>query len=307
MLEGVDEPVEETAPLNVRHVLLPLDGSALAVAAMPTARALAARFEVDVVAVSVVADEGERQRLRRHAVEALGIDASDDQVRVVVSPDPAQAITRLAAELGGVVCMSTRGRGRIAGTVMGSVARAVLLSSREPLIAVGPNADRPRSLVGRPRRRPASWPEPLSVARLVACVDGSAASEAVLPVAARWATALGMGLSILTVAEDAPMTLLGDRPNRFGPPHPDQYVGQLVDRWTGIVAGAVGEVVRHPISVSSGLETYLAGQPAGFVAVATHGRSGLDRIRLGATAADIVRASTAPALVVPVPDLTRRR
>ena len=87
------------------------------------------------------------------------------------------------------------GRGRVAGAMIGSVARAVLQSSMAPMLAVGPQADRPPLLVGRPRRRPGSWPKPLSVRRLVACVDGSAASEAVLPVATQWAKAFEMSLT----------------------------------------------------------------------------------------------------------------
>ena len=59
------------------------------------------------------------------------------------------------------------------------------------------------------------------------------------------------------------------------------------------------EVVRDPVSVASGLRAHLAARPAGLVALAAHARSGLERLRLGATAADLVRTSTAPALVVP--------
>lgn len=191
----------------------------------------------------------------------------------------------------------------MAGTLIGSVARAVLQLSNSPVIAVGPQADRPGALVGRPRRRPASWPEPLSVGGVVACVDGSRESEAVLPVAARWAASLDMGLEILTVAEDATPTVGGERPNRFGPTAPGEYVEELAKRWRHVVANTAGEVVFDPIGVAAGLRRRLAAQLAGLVAVTTHGHTGLDRVRLGATAADIVRTSTAPALVVPLPEL----
>jgi nucleotide-binding universal stress UspA family protein len=301
----VDEPRHELAPVSIRHVLLPLDGSGFALAAMPTAQALAERFGAELLTISVAIDERRAERLRRHALESLGDHAGEERVQVVVSDDAAAAITGHAAEVGPcVVCMSTRGRGRLIGTMIGSVARAVLQSSLTPVIAVGPQADRPPALVGRPPRRPSSWPEPLSVGRIVACVDGSPAAEAVLPVAARWAAALEMRLSILTVAEEAATTVGGARPNRLGPRDPGEYVERLAQRWSGIVPdGAIGEVGFTPTSVSSGLRRYLGGHPAGLVALTTHARTGLDRIRLGATAADIVRTSTAPALVVPVIDL----
>ncbi len=297
---GVEEPSDEAVSVGFRYVLLPLDGSAFALAALPTARALSERFGADLVTISVAADEREAGSLHRHAVESLGDrDGGADQVHVVIGADPAHDIIARAAELGScLVCMSTRGRGRVAGTVIGSVARAVLQSSSGPMVAVGPQADRPGGLVGRPRRRPSEWPEPLSVGRLVACVDGSSASEAVLPIAARWARALSMRLAIVTVAEDVVATH-GDEaaPNRFGPPQPTPYVQELADRWKDQVPDIAGEVVFDPIGVVSGLRAHLAAQPAGLVALTTHARAGLARLRVGAVAADIVRTATAPTLV----------
>jgi len=108
-----------------------------------------------------------------------------------------------------------------------------------------------------------------------------------------------MRFAILTVAEDAVATH-GDDPasNRFGPPHPKSYVERLADRWLDQVPGTTGEVVFDPIGVVSGLGAHLDARPAGLVAVTTHARGGFERLRLGAVAADIVRTSTAPALVV---------
>lgn len=283
-------------------MLLPLDGSRLALAAMPTARAAAARFGAVVHTISVAGDEHEAARLRRHASEALGDGAGEDRLHVVVAKDPALVISDCADELGAcLVCMSTRGRGRVAGTLIGSVARATFLLANQPLIVVGPSADRPGVMVGRPRRRPSSWPEPLSVGDVVACVDGSDASEAVLPAASQWAAVLGSGLTILTVADEAATAPSGERPNRFGPADPKGYVDDLAARWRNGVPGATGEVVYDPLDVASGLAARLARQPAALVAVTTHARTGFDRLRLGATGADIVRASTAPTLVVPMP------
>jgi nucleotide-binding universal stress UspA family protein len=51
----VGEPVEELAPLTIRRVLLPLDGSAFAAAALHTARALSARFDAELATISVAA------------------------------------------------------------------------------------------------------------------------------------------------------------------------------------------------------------------------------------------------------------
>jgi nucleotide-binding universal stress UspA family protein len=168
------------------------------------------------------------------------------------------------------------------------------------MITVGPQADRPPALVGKDRRRPAGWPEPLSVGGIIACVDGSSASEAVLPEAVRWAAALEVHLTILTVAEAAPVGTDGKRPNRFGPVDPEAYVERLAAAIARDLPNTSGEVVSDPISVAAGLRAHLAAHPAALVAVTTHARTGLDRLRLGAAAADIVRSSTVPSLVVPV-------
>ena len=67
------------------------------------------------------------------------------------------------------------------------------------------------------------------------------------------------------------------------------------------MAAEVGtEVVYDPISPADGVRAYLDRHPAGLVAVTTHARTGLRRVLVGADAANIVHASTAPTLVVPL-------
>src|SRR5690348_6341713 len=118
----VGEPVEDLAPLTIRRVLLPLDGSAFAAAALHTARALSARFDAELATISVAADERRARRLRRHAAESLGSDIHDRRIHVAVGTDPAQTILDHAAEpASSLVCMSTRGRGRVGGAMIGSV------------------------------------------------------------------------------------------------------------------------------------------------------------------------------------------
>lgn len=292
-----DEP--GSSPRSVRHVLVPLDGSKLALQAMPTARALAARFGADVQTVSIASSERDAERLRDVAATALGVDPADGGVHVVRAADPAEAITARARQLGEcVVCMSSHGRGRVHGALVGSVARSVLSGWAEPMIVLGPSADNPGW-----SPRPRSWPEPLSTPRMVACVDGSDTSEQVLPIAASWARALEMSLTIVTViGDDGPPIDPERAETRYGI-HADaaEYVKALAQQWSG--GGDVqvdSEVVRSPIGPASGIRDHLATRPAGLVALTTHARSGLERARFGAQAANIVHASVAPCLVAPV-------
>ena len=288
-----------STPVSFGRVLLPLDGSAFAAAALPTAQALVARFGAALETLCVADDDRAVDELRQQALDSVP-EVDPTAVKVVVADDPAEAIVSRRPLESCVVCMSTRGRGRISGAVIGSVAREVLRRCNAPVVAVGPQADRPPALVGRPRRRPAHWVEPLSYPRVVACVDGSPESETVLPEAARWAKTLDMSLSIVTVAEETAAMGRGEQSNRFGPEDPRGYVDELATRWSKVVPNAVAEVLFDPLGVSSGLRAHLTNEPAGLVAVTTHARTGFERVRLGSTAADIVRTSTVPCLVVPL-------
>lgn len=296
MTNDATSPEQE---LHYRHVLVPLDGSEFAMAVLPTARALAHRFGAELHVVSVIdghRDEENREVLRAYAIEALGGDVAGDRVHVVVGDDTADAIDSTAADLGdSLVCMSTHGHGRVAGSIVGSVARSVLERAGRPVVVVGPAAAHPSHA--------SVAPKPLSTSRLVACVDGGEASEAVLPVATAWARALGMELTILTVAEPvpAPVRPEGSWHRHHGPDvDADRYVADLAARWQGAAEAVDAVAVYDPIGPADGLEAHLEERPAGLVAVTTHARSGARRLLLGAGAAAIVSRSAVPVLVAPL-------
>lgn len=278
-----------------KHVLVPLDGSKLALSAIPTAHALAQRFDAEVHAISVATDDEAADSLLAVGRAAVGAGPSDDRMVVITDVDPADAIARRANELRScLVVMSTSARGRGAGAILGSVARSVL-TEVGPIVALGPVADRP--LWTPP---PARWLPPLSASRIVACVDGSIGSEAVLPEASAWARGLRMSLSIVMVIEDTPEPL---RPRwgaaRYGTTiDPTEYVQQLAARWQPAVPEIDAVVIRDPIGPDTGIRLHLAERPAGLVAVSTQARSGLRRIVQGATADKIIRSSVVPCLVV---------
>lgn len=283
--------------LQLENVLVALDGSELALQAMPTARALGARLGADVHTISVARDGGRVDQLRALASGALGVDIDDPRVVVVEHGEPADAIERRARELDpSVVCLTTHGRGRLGGALVGSVARTLVQRSPNPVVALGPMADNP-GWTPRPR----SWPEPLSVPRLVACVDGTATSEQVLPIAATWARALEMSLTILTVTGDGPTPVRQPEETRYGShAGAEEYVEHLVQTWRNQLPATDGEVLRDPIGPASAIRLHLDQRPAGLVAVTTHARSGMQRALMGAVAASIVHASVAPCLVAPV-------
>ena len=281
-----------------RHVLVPLDGSDFADAAMATALALADHFAADLRTISVARNPDDVDKLRSHATNMVGLRSGPEgPISVVVNDDVAGAITKRAAELApSLLCLSTHGHGRFAGAVIGSVARSLLHSIQEPIIAVGPYADRPSETVPEP-------PPPLSIRRLVACIDGGPASERVIPVAVAWASALAMSLTILTVADPSTPPIRPDATWRrtHGPNEDaDAYLERVAERCRDAAIAVDTHVVYDPISPAHGLQLYLNEHPAGLIALTTHARTGLRRALLGASAAAMVRWSTAPALVVPL-------
>jgi nucleotide-binding universal stress UspA family protein len=143
-------------PANAR-VLVPLDGSALAEAALHAAVELSgASGELVLTTVAgppdhVSRDDHGRARayLEREAQAYLrNVDAQLKQrypdVRTVVDVrigDPASGIGMVALDRGAdVVVMSTRGRTGIGRALMGSVAGEVLRAGRLPVVLVGPGA-----------------------------------------------------------------------------------------------------------------------------------------------------------------------
>jgi nucleotide-binding universal stress UspA family protein len=278
-----------------RTILVPLDGSHLAEGAIPTAKALAARFGATIHTVTVAVSDFELRRMRIDAARSLGTGPDDPRIHVEVDTDVAGAVQRRASELDYcLVCLSTHGRGRIAGTVVGSTARDIIERGHHPVVLAGP-------AVVHPDPDKAAIP-PLGADRLVACIDGTPASERGLPVAAAWAHALGMRLTIMTVAEPSPPPLrIGARWRRHHGPNEDadEYLRHLGSRWVRDAPGLETSVVYDPISAADGMRDFLAAHPAGLIAVTSHLRNGFPHLVLGSSAASIIRSSTVPALVVP--------
>jgi nucleotide-binding universal stress UspA family protein len=272
--------------LPVAWLVVPLDGSPLAERGVGPAKGLAERLGARVHLVSI-ASSPEEADFRRTELSALA--AADHLAwEVVAADDRADAIEatreRLSAAL---VCMATHGRGRSAA-VVGSVATAVLRHSDAPVLLVGP-----RVTGGETRPN-----------RLVVCVDGSPESERLVTVAAAWAAALGLAMSLVTVAEPVPESARehGHYGRMFGPDiDADRYIAGLVDQWRDRAPGIDGTAIYNPVSVGGAVVEHLETQLPALVLLGTRARTGLPRLVLGSVAAAVVHESPCPALVVPLP------
>jgi nucleotide-binding universal stress UspA family protein len=274
---------ERMGPDTVDALLVPLDGSDFSRVAVPTAARLAARLEAEIQLLSAVESADEVGR-RERELDRVHIPGHVVSRSVVVDRDPANAVHEALHKLGNAVaCMATHGRTRSAALV-GSVATDVVARGHDPLVLVSPYMEQPRRSSG-----------------VVACVDDSPASAALVAVAVRWAELLSERCIVLTIAEDAPAPVTGGPiRRRFGPDgDAEAYLAALVEPF--ITAGhAVEAVVRYePVNVWGGLYRYLMDHPAALVATNTRSRTGLRRLVFGSVAATIVRHSPSPVLVMP--------
>ena len=146
---GVVKPQTTSMPIvDVRNVLVPLDGSELALQALPTARVLAERFDADLHTITVAGSSSDADRARRLGAAVLDVPIGDQRVSVVSSGEPAETIARRAASLGScVVCLATHGRGRLGGALIGP-SRGRWSSARS--IRSSPSAQWPTTQDGRP-------------------------------------------------------------------------------------------------------------------------------------------------------------
>lgn len=150
-----------------RHILVPLDGSGFAEAALPYALELAAQFDSDITLLRVVMPprmgEGAlspesanymikmRDDLYKEAIDYLqqqkgSLRQQNYRVHYQVAESEDVAAEIIGAVRGGnidTVVMCTHGRGGISRWIFGSVATRVLQTAQVPVLVIRPTGGRP--------------------------------------------------------------------------------------------------------------------------------------------------------------------
>jgi nucleotide-binding universal stress UspA family protein len=266
-------------PRDVKEIVVPLDGSDLAARALPLADLLADLAQIPVVRVTVVPPAEDVTSGETTVVPGVGVtttlegEDTPDAIAAYVSAGP-----------GRLLCMSTHGRGRVGAGLLGSVAESVLRRIDGPALLVGPDTE----------------PELKELRRVVACVDGSKLSEAILPVASRWADDLDLRLDLVQVVTDqsgeaAAAIASGDVME-------SSYVRALA-RWLRAEGVSPEWEVLHGRDPVGPILDYARAVPETVVALATHGRSGWSRVAMGSVAMRLAHESPVPLLVYRPPAL----
>jgi nucleotide-binding universal stress UspA family protein len=289
-------------------ILVPVDGSTLAEAAIPYALAVAERAHSRVQFVFVYQDRFTLEpvelawkyllRLTAEARERLG-----DSVSYALLHGPvASALVKQARKIGAdLVIMTTHGRGGLERAWLGSVTDQLIRRIGIPVLVVQPREDG-STLEFEPTE-------------ILVPLDGSPLAETALQPAASLARLWDAELALVQIVCPLPST--GE---------PEMAAAQESDReLTAMARESAEEYVRHAAGRvrSSGVKAsgmalmgtdgaapqlrQLArpGQVS-LIAIATHGRGGIRRLILGSVTDKLVRTADVPLLVVPPVAVTRR-
>ena len=286
-----------------QRVLVPLDGSPLAEAALPyaetVARVLGATLHLLAVAERepggiFALDQAIRGQVEQGLCQGLteylatiarrsrerGVAAETD----VVVGDPTREILAAADRTAaGIVVMATHGRGGLQRLFLGSVADKVMRTASRPTLLVSPGQHDPVHQDS----------QPVELRRIAVPLDGSPLAEAALGPAGALAAAAGAQVMLLQVQS---VRLTGTSAYPYIPDlgaveaelerTAQHYLEQLGPRLPAAVTTAMAVLRGAPVDALAG---YLQENAVDLVVMTTHGYGGVQRLLVGSTADRLVR------------------
>lgn len=293
----------------MKRILVPVDGSKFAEAALPTAVAIATRAGAQLSLVMVGVPENPPSGVwadafrenhesylaglvDRVAEEAGEVDVSATLLDGAVVESLTEEIGRWEPDL---IVMTTHGRGGLARAWLGSIADALLREGSTPTLLV-----RPEEGDGAVPR----WGDPMEV---LVPVDGSRFAEAALGVTNRLVKLFDARITLVRVVpfpSDTGSVIGGmvvDYRTLLDSAEEDarNYVETLVGQVEESVPRVDAAVLLAP-SAAAGILEKAEDIDADVIVVASHTRGGVGRIVLGSTADKLVRGAKRSVLVVPM-------
>jgi nucleotide-binding universal stress UspA family protein len=299
-----------------RTILVPLDGSPFSERALPVALCVAGgsgatlhlvrihvpatRAPISLEGMPVI--DQDKDSLRWEAERAyvtrirkqLG-PRSEVATRIAVLNGPvAEVLTTYAAfNQVDLIVMTTHGRGGLARAWLGSVADALLRHSSVPVLLVRATED--TAIASLPEGPP----------RMLVALDGSRLAEEVLEPAVNLGRSLGAEYTLLRVIN--PLGVMGDLSLVFAPRMGRAVASQRETEAKTYLDGIARwfrdrglEVKTKVIDSEQPAETILDEAERhgfGFIAMATHGRSGLSRLLMGSVASRVLHGTSVPLLL----------
>jgi nucleotide-binding universal stress UspA family protein len=291
----MSENASDTSTAAAHRILVPLDGSPEARAALPYAAALATPG-TEIILLIVVRSGVDAD------VAGAGLETAAQRLRVagqtvrteVATGDPARRIVDMATDLRAeMIVMASHGRGALGRLIYGSVADRVARDATIPTMVV-----RARQAVTGP----------VGITRLVVPLDGSPLAEAALPVATAISRRLGTPLLLVRVVDPTdlmpPAVGIGEAIPFEIYDEAEQEMEQDARNYLDATAKKLHDQgLRVATSV-------LTGPPASSIEEATHlgdvlvlashERTGVLRWLLGSVAEKLTREDESPVILVPV-------
>lgn len=262
-----------------KTIIVPLDGSSFSEGAVPIAHEIARRVGAHVLLMATHFDDVDLDRRMKYLAGVADRFSGDSIGIISINEHPnALVIEELLQDAPDrIVCMRTHGFGRVLWAVLGSVAEQVVRESRRPMLLVG-------------RHCSEGWPSDMR--HMLVCVDGSAVADPVVPVAIRWAKALGLVVHVGLVVH--PLDFQGTG-------FPDEIMDAIAARFIAEGVEAVPVVLRGS-HIAGAIADYVAELQIALVAMNTYARGGVSRATLGSVAMATVGLVECPVLLAPMAD-----
>jgi len=262
-----------------KMIIVPLDGSPFSEGAVPIAWKIAGRVGAHVLLMATHFDDVDLERRMKYLAAVADRVAGDSIGSISINEHPDALVIEelLHDEPDRIVCMRSHGFGRLLWAVLGSVAEQVVRESRRPMLVVG-------------RHCTEDWPSEMR--HMVVCIDGSSVSHPIVPVAAHWATALGLDVHVAVVIHPLDFAGVG---------YPQDVVDAVVAQFVALGVDAA-PVVLHGAHTAGAIADYANEISAALVAMSTHARGGLARAALGSVAMGTVGLVECPVLLAPMAD-----
>jgi nucleotide-binding universal stress UspA family protein len=291
------------------RMLIPLDGSQVAEQVLPYARCLAKALTIPVDLLEVADIEtlrllanpergryldtllSEKMENSESYLETVAQSFEGTPVTCIVEKGKAEdvVIERAAADKGTLIVMATHGRSGIQRWVLGSVTDKVLHGSNNHLFLI------------RAQDQAKAEGEAL-LKKVIVPLDGSPVAEMVLPYVIDLAKK--MRLEVVLVRAFALPAATADEYQTYT----DELIGLIEAEARDYLAEKVKEMkgkglqnVSSAVNVGYGAEeiiTLARKTPDNFIAMCTHGRSGVKRFVLGSVTDRVVRHSGDPVLII---------
>jgi nucleotide-binding universal stress UspA family protein len=292
------------------HLLVPLDGSTLAEAVLPSAFFIASQLQAMITLLHVLEhdppedvhgdphlqneDEADAYLQKVAAQAPAEVAAVNLHVHSNPEHDVPRSITEHASELGAdLVLIATHGRGGLRGFFLGNVAQQVLHLGNQPVLLTKPGGV---SFAGK---------------QLAIPLDGTPGAEAALPVARMLASNLGASLFLASVVPTV-RTLRGQSiaPATFSPTatagvleleaeERQIYLQEMINVLSSPTC-SVSAVVRRG-DVASELVATIRETETDLVVMCTHAKQGIEAFVTGSIAPRIVAHLQRPILLIRMP------